>query len=51
VVGDLHCKIRKRRVKVRLSGRNDMELELWAARRKTDLFIRVFGRTVTFEAP
>lgn len=50
VVQDLHCKIRKGRVKVLLEGRGDMELELWAARRKTDMFIEAFGRGITFRA-
>ena len=48
VVTDLKCRIGKRRVKVLITGRGDIELELWAARRKTDLFLRVFDRVITF---
>jgi exopolyphosphatase/guanosine-5'-triphosphate,3'-diphosphate pyrophosphatase len=50
VVRDLRCKIGKRRVKVTIVGRGDVQLELWAARRKTDLFARVFERAVSFKA-
>jgi exopolyphosphatase / guanosine-5'-triphosphate,3'-diphosphate pyrophosphatase len=50
VVRDLKCQIGKRRVKVQITGRGDIELELWAARRKTDLFIRAFDRVITFRA-
>ena len=50
VVRDLKCQIGKRRVKIVISGRGDIELELWAARRKTDLFARVFRREITFRA-
>ena len=49
VVGDLSCEVDKRRVKVLLDGRGDMQLELWAARRKTDMFLVVFGRAITFK--
>lgn len=48
VVSDLDVRIGKRRVQVGLVGKGDMQLELWAARRKTDLFVDVFGRTVVF---
>jgi len=50
VVRDLKCRIGKRRVKVLVTGRGDIELELWAARRKTDLFIAEFDRVITFRA-
>ena len=49
VVKDLSCKIGKRRVKVLLEGRGDLQLELWAARRKTNMFLQVFKRAITFK--
>jgi exopolyphosphatase/guanosine-5'-triphosphate,3'-diphosphate pyrophosphatase len=48
VVSNLRCEIGKREVKVYLRGRQDMELELWAARRKTDMFKSTFGRDIVF---
>lgn len=48
VVKDLTCDIRRRRVRVDILGRGDLQLELWAARRKTDMFLDVFGRAITF---
>lgn len=48
VISNLHCKIGKREVQVLLRGRADMELELWAARRKTDMFQSTFGRDIAF---
>jgi exopolyphosphatase / guanosine-5'-triphosphate,3'-diphosphate pyrophosphatase len=48
VVRDLSCDVKPRRIRIDLQGRGDMALELWAARRKTDLFERVFRRDVTF---
>lgn len=38
-----------RRVKLTLTARGDTEMELWAARRKMDLFAEVFDRTISFE--
>ena len=49
MVSDLSCTLSNGRVKVELHGRGDMELELWAARRKTDVFSEVFGCAVTFK--
>lgn len=49
-VNDVDVRIGKRRVQVGLVGKGDMQLELWAARRKTDLFIDVFGRAIVFRA-
>ena len=33
---------------IRLRSSRDMELELWGARRKVELFEKVFGRDVEF---
>lgn len=48
VVTDTEVTVGKRRVRMRLIGKGDMQLELWAARRKTDLFMEVFDRAVLF---
>ena len=48
VVSDIDVEIGKRRVQVGLMGKGDMQLELWAARRKTDLFVEVFDRAILF---
>ncbi len=47
-VRDLGCRIGESEVEVVLDVRADAELEVWGARRKADLFERVFGRPVTF---
>ena len=48
VVRDLSAEVRPDRVRLRLDTRGDAELEIWGARRKADLFERVFRRRVTF---
>jgi exopolyphosphatase/guanosine-5'-triphosphate,3'-diphosphate pyrophosphatase len=45
----IQCKIREDRVKCLLTARSDAELEIWGARRKMDLFEKVFGRKIKFE--
>ncbi len=49
VVSSLRLKVKKQKVDVRVRARSDAELEIWGARRKTDLFNEVFDRSVTFE--
>ena len=49
VISSLRCKVGRRHVEVVARSRADAELELWAARRKIDLFADVFDRTVSFE--
>jgi exopolyphosphatase/guanosine-5'-triphosphate,3'-diphosphate pyrophosphatase len=49
VITSLKCRIGKDRVDITLKGRGDAELEIWAARNKTRLFEKVFGRKVTFK--
>jgi exopolyphosphatase/guanosine-5'-triphosphate,3'-diphosphate pyrophosphatase len=49
VISSLKCRISKSRIDIRLKGRGDAELEIWAARNKTRLFEKVFGREVHFE--
>lgn len=48
IVSSLRCKVGKRHAQVTVKARGDAELELWAARRRMDLFADVFGRTVSF---
>jgi exopolyphosphatase/guanosine-5'-triphosphate,3'-diphosphate pyrophosphatase len=48
-VSKLHCKIREKKVKCTLNATTDAELEIWGARRKMELFDRVFKRKMTFE--
>ena len=43
------CRIRERRVKCILTARSDAELEIWGARRKMELFEKVFGKKISFE--
>ncbi|HVT87995.1 MAG TPA: Ppx/GppA phosphatase family protein [Tepidisphaeraceae bacterium] len=43
------CRTRQHRVKCLLTARSDAELEIWGAKRKMDLFERVFGRKIRFE--
>lgn len=50
VVSRLKVRAGGRRVKLGIVGRGDTEMEIWAARRKMDLFNDVFDRTVSFEA-
>jgi len=49
VVSSLRLTVKKQKVDVRVRARADAELEIWGARRKTDLFADVFDRSVTFE--
>ena len=49
VITSLKCRIGKTRVDITLKGRGDAELEIWAARNKTRLFEKLFGREVRFE--
>jgi exopolyphosphatase/guanosine-5'-triphosphate,3'-diphosphate pyrophosphatase len=49
VVQGLRCKIEDKHVKCIVSAKSDAELEIWAARRKMDLFEDVFNRAVRFE--
>ncbi len=46
VVNDLDVRVGTSLVGVRLCARGDAELELWGARRKRDLFEKVFDRDV-----
>ena len=48
-VSGLKVRLGNRRVKLAISARGDTEMELWAARRKMDLFAEVFGRTISFD--
>jgi exopolyphosphatase / guanosine-5'-triphosphate,3'-diphosphate pyrophosphatase len=45
----LRARIGKNKIRLLLEGRGDMELELWAARRKMRLFTEVFDRSIAFE--
>ena len=49
VVSSLQIKVGKSRVKLGIIGRGDPELEIWAARRKMDLFTETFDRTLSFK--
>ena len=48
-VSGLSVRLGNRRVKLAISARGDTEMELWAARRKMDLFAEVFDRTISFD--
>jgi exopolyphosphatase/guanosine-5'-triphosphate,3'-diphosphate pyrophosphatase len=48
-VTKLTCRIKDRKVKCIVTARWDAELEIWGARRKMDVFEKVFGRKITFE--
>lgn len=47
-INDLRCRVVGDRVEVSIRARGDAEVDLWAARRKVDLFERVFGKHVHF---
>jgi exopolyphosphatase/guanosine-5'-triphosphate,3'-diphosphate pyrophosphatase len=49
VVSGVTAKVGRSKVEVKLESRADAELELWAARKKSQYFTKVFGRSVTFE--
>ena len=48
-VSGLKVSVGSNRVKLVLTARGDTEMELWAARKKMDLFAEVFHRTISFE--
>jgi exopolyphosphatase/guanosine-5'-triphosphate,3'-diphosphate pyrophosphatase len=50
LVTEVGCRVRHRRVDFAVTARADCEAELDAARRKADLFERVFDRRVVFRA-
>ena len=47
-ISDLHCHVTEQRVEIAVQASGDAEVDLWSARRKVDLFERVFGRQVYF---
>jgi len=49
-VQDLRCRVDGKRVEVTIKATGDAEVDLWAARRKVDLFERVFEKQVFFAA-
>lgn len=49
-VNDVRVNVTEKRVEIAVQSSGDAELDLWAARRKVDLFERVFGRSVYFAA-
>lgn len=48
-IKDLKCRIDGKRVRCILANRADAELEIWAARRKREMFRDIFGREIEFE--
>ncbi len=48
-VSGIKVRLGTRRAKLTITARGDTEMELWAARRKMDLFAEVFGRTISFD--
>ena len=50
VVTGVSCRVRSRKIEFEASARADCEPELSAARKKSDLFERVFDRTAAFRA-
>ena len=51
VIRDLRCKVTDAQVLIRLDARSDAELEIWGARRKADLFEKIFGKSIDFTIP
>ena len=49
VVKDLKCRVGGKEVKCVINTRWDAQLELWGAKRKRELFEKVFKRPITFE--
>ncbi|QDT70296.1 Exopolyphosphatase [Planctomycetes bacterium MalM25] len=49
-VNGIDVNVTKRSIEITIRTTGDAEVDLWAARRKVDLFERVFGRRVYFEA-
>jgi exopolyphosphatase/guanosine-5'-triphosphate,3'-diphosphate pyrophosphatase len=50
LVTGVSCRVRSRKVEIEASARGDCEAELVAAKKKADLFERVFDRRVSFRA-
>ncbi|MFN2633047.1 MAG: hypothetical protein ABR610_06485 [Thermoanaerobaculia bacterium] len=50
LVSAVSCRVRPRKMELEVSARGDCEAELDAARRKSDLFERVFDRRCSFRA-
>jgi len=48
VIQDVKCTVGDDGVTCTLAARSDAALELWAAKRKDDLFKKAFGRDITF---
>lgn len=48
VITKLHCKVGDNRVKCILGAKSDAELEIWGARRKMELFEKIFERKIRF---
>jgi exopolyphosphatase/guanosine-5'-triphosphate,3'-diphosphate pyrophosphatase len=46
VITELRCRIRDRKVDILVKARGDAELEIWSARSRSQLFAKVFERTV-----
>lgn len=49
-VTGVRCQVTKKKVTCTLEKRADAELEMWGADRKSDLFEKVFGKRITFDA-
>ena len=49
-VTGIEVDVDKSRVRVEVSGTGDLQMELWGARRKRQLFEKVFGRRLEFAA-
>ena len=49
VVRDLRCRVNGNDVKCAIKTRWDAQLEIWGAKRKRELFEKVFKRPIVFE--
>ena len=49
IISTITARMGSRKVAFKLESRADAELELWAARKKSQYFTKLFGRSVTFE--
>lgn len=50
-VEDLKCKVTRNQVVIEVAAKENADVDIWAARRKVDLFEKVFRRQVIFTTP
>ncbi|MGI9455522.1 MAG: hypothetical protein ACR2NU_03125, partial [Aeoliella sp.] len=50
-VENLRCRVTKHQVSIEVEAKENADVDIWAARRKVDLFEKVFRRQVVFTTP